>query len=555
MLRTFYFYDPRLDLVPTEHLAADGIDGGFADELAGRPGWSPQRVALLENAIELYWDRYDELAAGAPYLSPPRLRSIGVVRDPDSVRPYAQILNESTCSLYLDDLDPEHSHAEFVAYLLAFGERAAETSDILRVAVHLAPWWFDRSDDECAAFARAAENAARPDAEIFRAIADSLPWLRSLRHRRLRPARKGEGHREIPGTGLLVPRAHERDPDELIGRIQRAATSTLRAFHTRHAGSSSQELGTLLDWLADARPTVLVTDGNERIVWDPEDAAARGELEGRLARCGGDVVASIHRDLECIDERTRRFLASVRDPQTLPKPDAEAAQSGYSFLHHDRGIIAYNLDEAGIERLQGPAIPYARAMLGARTLHEWGHLAVDAGWVPRSVDDAGWSARRRALAGALDERIASLPKPVATIVKPDVARLSQAASTPGQALVDIFERRLPDYQANLLAVRYQDDAEREAYVRQNIRPLRRDYEASDVLRMLIRYIYELQYLGFSEVQDARAYFLEMTWFEADYFETDALDEAGFDALSAAARSLCDAHRIDVEHFVALPEPT
>ena len=32
-----------------------------------------------------------------------------------------------------------------------------------------------------------------------------------------------------------------------------------------------------------------------------------------------------------------------------------------------------------MERLHGPALPYARAMVGARTVHEWAHLAVDAG--------------------------------------------------------------------------------------------------------------------------------------------------------------------------------
>src|SRR4029077_20269193 len=85
----------------------------------------------------------------------------------------------------------------------------------------------------------------------------------------------------------------------------------------------------------------------------------------------------------------------------LPAPDADSAQSGYSYLHRERGLIAYNLHEPGMERLRGPALPFARAMLAARTMHEWAHLAVDAGWVRRSVDADGWRERVAALAAAL----------------------------------------------------------------------------------------------------------------------------------------------------------
>jgi len=554
VLGAFYFYDPRLDLVPAEHIAADGIDADFEVRLAKRPGWTSDHVDVLERGIALYWDRYDELARGASYLSPPRLRCVGVVRKPETVRPYAQILNECTCTLSLDDLDPTRSNPEFVAYVLAYGERAADTGDILRVPIHLAPWWFDRTDAERDAFCTAAEQSTRPDASLFRAIADAIPWLRELRHRRLRPVRKGGRHREIPGTGLLVPRRYESAPDALIGRVQNAAESTLRAFHAQHAGGAGPVLDQLVDWLGDAAPRVLVTDAGGRFLWDPERASETDALRTRLSRAGSEILASIRDDLECIDERSRRFLGSVREPAALPKPDAETAQGGYSFLHHERSQIAYNVDETGIERLLAPGIPYARAMLGARTLHEWGHLAVDAGWVPRAVDDSVWANLRAALAEPLEEIIRELPKPVRQIAAADLARLAREGSA-GQHLVDIFESRLPDFQANILAARYQSDAEREAYVRQNIRPLRKEYPASDVLRMLVRYVYELQYLGFSGIEDPRTYFYEMTWFEADFFDTGILDEDRLDALSDAARALCRAHEIDEDKFVGLPDPT
>ena len=82
-------------------------------------------------------------------------------------------------------------------------------------------------------------------------------------------------------------------------------------------------------------------------------------------------------------------------------------------MHRDRRLLAYNLDEPGIDRLHGPALPYARAMLGARTVHEWAHLAVDAGWVPLAVPAAELAQRVAALAARLEALIAAAPNAIA----------------------------------------------------------------------------------------------------------------------------------------------
>lgn len=542
-----YFDDPRLDLIPTEHLAADGVDADFLERLLRRPGWTRPAIDLLERSIELYWDRYERIASDVGYLAAPRLRNLGVVRDASTVRPYAQILNESTCTLYLEDLDPETSHAELVAYVLAFGERAAETTDMLRTAVHLAPWWFERTEAECEAFVCAAATSRRPDADLYQAIGAAIPWLRELRHRRARPARRGRPYREIPGTGLLVPRAREQEPDRLVAKVQASATRTLRAFHAAQRGPADAEIRGLAEWLAAEAPLVVVTDARTRVLWDPEAPTVRDALVERLRDCGPRTVESLRRDLACVDEHSRRFLASLREPEALPRVPSDLAQSGYTFLHRDRGIIGYNVDEPGIERLLAPAIPYARAMLGARTLHEWAHLAVDAGWVPRAVSSGEWSRRRQALVGALRAVIDGLPRAAREVVGPDLARLG-AGGDAGEALADVFEGRLSDYRSNLLAARYQTPAEREAYVRQNVRPLRREYPPSERLRMLVRYVYERQYLRFSEIEAEREYFDEHTWFEADFVDTGFLDEERLTALLHAAAEVCHAFDIDRARF-------
>ena len=77
MPREFYFQDNRGDLVPSEHLAVDGIDGDFATQLAEQSGWTREHVSLLEKALVLYVDRYEALAARLSFLSPPPAENAG----------------------------------------------------------------------------------------------------------------------------------------------------------------------------------------------------------------------------------------------------------------------------------------------------------------------------------------------------------------------------------------------------------------------------------------------------------------------------------------------
>ncbi len=546
MLDDFYFADPRVTLIPVEHLTPEGIAATFAATLRERCGWSEAQLELFDAGFATYWERLAALARRGRDLSPPRRRNVAVVTDPDAVRPFASLLNTSTWTLYACDVDPDRSDAELVAYLLAHGDRMTETGEVTLPAVHLASWWFERSPEERAAFAEAARASTRPDAATSRAIADAIPWLRELRHRPLRPPRAGT-HRPIPGTGLLVPRALEQQPDRLATACREAATATLAAFHARWRGTDPDGVRALLSWLAEDAPPLLVTAGRGDVVWDPEAPAAVEVLRARLASAGPAAVRDVAADLRLVAAHTRRFHAALVDPAALPAPDPDSAQSGYAYLHRSRGRIAYNLDEPGIERLAGPALPYARAMLGARTAHEWAHLAVDAGMVPRSVDEARWLELLEALATRLDEVIARAPRPLRDRTATDLRALSREGGA-GRALAAIFATRLPDYQSNLLAFRFLDLVEREAYVRQNIRPLAREYQPAQLWRQLVRALYEYQYLGFSAVPDARTYFLEHTWFARDFFACGALDEDDFDALAAAAHALCAAHAIDASRI-------
>jgi hypothetical protein len=242
---------------------------------------------------------------------------------------------------------------------------------------------------------------------------------------------------------------------------------------------------------------------------------------------------------------------------------------GYTFLCPARRLLAYDLDAPQLERLRGPALPFARAMLGARALHEWAHLAAAAGWVPRVAPDGEVARLLAELSGALDETVRSAPLEVRRRTAEDLRRLAAAdaaarsrslgddrrplaGSTPGTALVRALLARIPDYQANLLASRFWTAEEAEVYVRHNVRPLRAEYSPAQAWRMLVRYLYERQYLAFSAVADARRYFLSSTWFAADFIETGMVGDSELDRLMTLVAALCAAYAVDESRFRFAP---
>lgn len=544
--------------MPIEHLTPVGMSRNFAALLAARRGWTAARIALFDAGFALYWTRGTALARRTATWPAPRVRHVAVVDDPQAVRPYSQLLNTSSWLLYAGDVDPARANPEWLAYLLAHGDRMAVTGEVTLPAVQAAAWWLERTDAECAAFAAAAKASTRPDADGFRALAEALPWLRRLRHEDVAPPRIASPHRPIPGTGLLVPRGLEHEPPALVVRWQRAAEGALAAYRAAWRRRDPAAVAALADWLANDAPPLLVTADAGRIAWDPE-APARTEAV-RAALAGADAVAvrAIHDDLRLVARHTRAFLGALTDASALPPPPYDGDQHGYAYLHRERRLVAYNLDEPGMERKHGPPLPFARAMLGARTAHEWAHLADAAGWVRRTIDDAAWAAAEAALAAALDETIAAAPARVREQTRPDVARLAMGATSPGAALARIVLARLPDYRANLVARHFLDEEEREAYVRHNIRALRAEYPPSLLWRMLARFLYEIQYLdghlAMTRVPDARSYLWQSTWFADDFVATGVLDVARFETLVDRVATMCRAHAVDGSRFRGFRSP-
>ncbi len=546
-LADYYFHDERLLLVPIEELTPGGMRPEFAGALRARCAWGDDRVALFNAAFALYWTRTAALAARARDWAPPRLRHVGLAREPLAVRPYVQLLNTSAWMLYESDFDPAVSHPEFAAFLFVHGDRMAQSGEIAGAALHTAAYWLELSDEECAAFAAAAARTQRPDAGGFQAIAAALPWLRQLYHEALRPPPATSIARPIPGSSLFVPRHLEQHPPALVQAWSAVARQTITAFHAAWRKPAITAVTGFCDWLAADAPPLLVTGRGGRILWDPDTPTRLGAIRSDLRDASGAAVEDIHADLAVIARHTRAFLATLVDPEVLPAPAPNTEQTGYSYLHRERRLIAYNLHEANMERLQSPALPYARAMLGARTVHEWTHIAVDAGWVPQALQAAELVA---ALADELDAVVAAAPLAIRARTQPDLQTLA-TAGTPGTALTRILLTRMPDYQANLLACRFLDLAERETYIRHNIRTLHGLYAPAQLWRMLIRYLSEYQYLTFSAVAAPVEFFLRSTWFDADFIASGILDAERFASLTRAVARICATYRVDETRFRAV----
>jgi hypothetical protein len=188
--------------------------------------------------------------------------------------------------------------------------------------------------------------------------------------------------------------------------------------------------------------------------------------------------------------------------------------------------------------------------------HEWGHLADAAGWVPRTVSRERYRELRAELAAELDAAIAAAPASARRATATDLAHLGRDGSA-GATLARINLTRMPDYRANLVARAFMTEAEREIYVRHNVRTLRGEYPAPLLWRVLVRYLFGYQYLGralgFTRVEEPRSFFLSSTWFADDFLATGVLDERRFDALAASGARLCACHAVDTSRL-RLPTP-
>jgi hypothetical protein len=108
---------------------------------------------------------------------------------------------------------------------------------------------------------------------------------------------------------------------------------------------------------------------------------------------------------------------------------------------------------------------------------------------------------------------------------------------------------MPDFLTNLLARRFLDPEEMEAYARANVYAHIQDEPG--VYRQLVRYAYEVQYLGLTQIADPASYFVDSTWFRELIAAPGVATVERMEAILRAVGRLCACYEIDAAAFIDL----
>jgi hypothetical protein len=411
-------------------------------------------------------------------------------------------------------------------------------------------WFLLRTPEELEDFGAGCHRCTRPDAEAYRALADALPWLRELYHVKWRPPLDFATARLHPlrGMELLVPLERVPDLERLVNTFESVGARVIEDYRRAQAAPTRgrDPVDHLCGWLRERKPRVIVVDADQNEVWDPDDpddvARLRPALDGLTERSAESLCA----DLETIADTTTRFFTAVRDPDRLPMHGEEVEQEGGAYLHQDRGLMVYALAQPGLDPLREEGPPYHRLLLGARTMHEWGHVATDAGLV--AFDDTKHDERTAALdeAGEIFDEIIAGATPVQIEGLADELARRPAGQSLGRALAEAQLQRMGDYMANLVARALLPLEQMEAYVRANVRSLAR--QPTSLVRRLARLSYEFQYLALSRMRDPEAYFLGSTWFCESYVDAKICTLPAARRLMGCMARVCACYRLDAAGF-------
>lgn len=539
------FAHEEMFVVPVEALSPNGALPAFGAEAEQAAGVAQHVVQCISEAFARYWERSLALhEADEAQWFPPRAQHICVIRKGHHVRPYFQPIYNSSWLFYEDDFDLETSSIELATYLFFHAERMSWRRQVLAAFEENLPYWLVRKEEEVADFCQGCSRSSRPDAAAFRALSEVLPWLRRLYHRRLRPpALSVPGGLVALGTsGLLAPRGEVRHWEKLRLKWQQNAEKVVMHHYTLYAKRERKPVALFCQWLSEHKPEVLLVGEELEVVWDPQQPPDTSKLSRVLGELAPAVAESLRADLEVIDVHSRRFRDAIRAPS--PATAASVDPGGLSFLWRDRPIIAYRLCEPGMDRLRLPAPPYERLMLGARTMHEWGHLASAAGWVGVPPEKSGEFAESCARLEELCAQVVrDAPAAIRAALSNELERLEKEGSV-GRALAQIVYARMEDYRANVVAREFLSPLELETYVRNNVTCLKQSMRPTALFQRLVRYAYEFQYLRLLGIEDPWSYLCSSTWFDREYWHCGLVSHSLTEQLFETVAHLCSLQRID-----------
>ncbi|MBK8937550.1 MAG: hypothetical protein IPM79_07870 [Polyangiaceae bacterium] len=544
----FYFAQDELFLIPVEHIDRTGVSAAFADELERRGVPSASRE-VFDRAMQLLWPALEALAKRRPdTFVPPRATNVFVLREGAPWPPYFRPFEGMSAVVYACDLDPEVSCPEHAAFQLLVSERLGQTRRAGAALREALPFLLSLDDPAAERLAAAARRTRRPDAAPLAALADLLPALRAgarcegLHELEPLPA----GFARVKGTPLALDRALAPNLQAVMKQWDAVAAELSEAHSARQRVSSgAAHASSVLAALVAEPPEVLIVDRAGETVWDPSTPTDTARLGEALRGVGDRPLDSLLRDLRLVSAVTRRFFESVEGARDLAVPTGSLEEAGGVYVHHDRRLIAYALEQPSFAPLAEQAPPYHRLLLAARTIHEWGHLAVDGGVVPvPAARQRAFTAACSALGDTFSRIVNALPRHAADEAELELRELRDE----GTRLADLPFSRLEDYRANLLMKRLLPDEVLQAYVRANVRSLAA--EPVKMLRKLARYAYEVQYLWLAELDDPWQYVEKSTYFAEEYIGSGLVERRLVEELFARVRSICECYEVDASRVAA-----
>lgn len=559
MSNTLFDYFSRSDgcfTVPIEFLSEIGIRDTFSQHLISNGICTTNNIDLFNQAYSIYFERARMLYKKCPhYWFPPRLQHICIVTDSGLVHPYFQPYNKNSWLLYSDDLEAESSSLEFVVFQFFHIERMWLIGKIDPLLYANFSYFLTLTETQVQNFIEGCQKTTRPDHTGFRALAQAIPTIRGLYHQQLnKPDTRLNNVRVMHDTGLVVPASAHQTLGQLQQVWSKTTQSVITAHQNLHSKVSVDAGKTIEHWLNTQQPKLLITgniDGDPNgILWAPSSVSESNRLREVFSQVSESAEPCILADLKVIDDHSRRFLKSLRQPDQLSKPASYMTEGGLSYIHKNYMLVAYNLGQTrNLTRLWQPAPPYERLMLAARTVHEWGHLAAESGWV---IIPQEYQQKRQALEQSLvtlfDQIHSCVPIKIQNQIAPEVTRLQAETGSLGQTLLKRMLVRIEDYMANLVASRFLNADEMDTYVRNNVHCHLQDYSSEGLYMQLIRQAYEFQYLHLSRIENPLQWFYGSTWFVEYFVDNDIISKALFEQLTEVVGAICNCYTVDESKF-------
>lgn len=542
-LQRFCLAHEHAFVVPAEALTERGVDVVLASLLLDAGRLTSDQLRCLEQGFALYWRRCRDLYTRAPRSwFPPRQTNLLIASDAGGITPYLEPFGGTSSMLYTSDLD---THPEYVAALLVHMERLSLLRSVKATVAYNLSYWFDRDQASRQAFADAARRARRPDAAAFVALAATFDWIDELLHDPLKaPSQEAtEPFFSVTGADLYVPKRLQAQLMALADAAEaavRCAMDTAAPSAGIPPAGAGRALDDLCDWLAQARAHVIVHGPHGGTLWTPEHEDPI-RVRRVLAEANNDAIASIHADLRVIDQRSRQFLDRVRDVDSLPTHCGVLETGGGAYVDAARRAVVYELQQPAFDARAGAAPPYHRLLLGARVMHEWGHIAHTAKILHLPEDRRPeYMAARAEFGEQFVQVLAAIPEPLRAAVDEELQSIEPRRAELPKALARKTLARVGDYLSNMMCARLIPAEEMQAYVRTNVR--HHLDEHLGLVSELARYAYEVHYLDL--VGLPRSYFYSTSRFPDHYVHTGIVSADDADALFDAAGRVLACYAID-----------